>query len=202
MRYIQKHESPIFFEECKKNLPENAEWEHFEDNKELSQCKQKFKEHLLAEQANLCVYCERKIHLGFEPKDEQAKALPFIKSNCHIEHIMPKDKDSYPEMTFEYKNLTLSCNGDQCNPKQKEDFKPKDIHSCGHKKGKKFQSEHFLNPVEVQDIADFFVYDLTNCTIKSSDIDDIRAQKTIELLNLDNPRLNNERNNLHIYDKF
>ena len=196
MRYIQKQESPTFFEECKKCLPENTQWDHFEDNKDLSQYKKQFKEYLLTEQAGLCVYCERRVHLDIEHKDEQGKTLSFTQSNCHIEHIMPKD--SYPQLTFEYKNLTLSCNGDLCDFKQKEDFKPTDVHSCGHKKGKTFQQEHFLNPVELQDIADFFVYDLTDCAIKSSGKDHIRAQKTIELLNLDNPRLNNERSKARI----
>ncbi|MEN9423718.1 MAG: hypothetical protein RL122_1101 [Pseudomonadota bacterium] len=196
MRYIQKGESPCFFEECKKSLPEGAEWEHFEGNKELGQCKQDFKAHLMAEQAALCVYCERKINLDVEDKDENGVVKSFVKSNCHFEHVMPKDKKSgYPELEFEYKNLTLSCNGDQCDLEQKESFKPQDVHSCGHKKGKFFHKEAFLNPVELQDITDFFTYDLTSCAIKSSGKDDERAEKTIKLLNLDNHRLNNERHN-------
>lgn len=191
MRYIQKGASPAVFEECKKSLPENAIWDHFEGNKELGQCKQDFKQHLMNEQSALCVYCERKIHLDVEHKDESGVVSSFQKSNCHFEHVMPKD--SYPEIAFEYKNLTLSCNGDQCDPEQKKYFKPEDVHSCGHKKGKVFNESEFLNPVELTDVAAFFAYDLTSCSIKSSGKDDMRTSKTIELLNLNNPRLNNER---------
>lgn len=191
MRYIQKSESPIFFEECKKNLQADAVWDHFEENQELGQCKQDLKAHLMAEQSALCIYCERKIHLNFEHQDGNGVTLSFQKSNCHFEHVMPKD--SYPELAFEYKNLTLSCNGDQCDSEQKKSFKPEDVHSCGHKKGKIFHQDEFLNPVERQDVSEFFSYDLTSCAIKSSGKDDVCANKTIGLLNLDNPRLNNER---------
>lgn len=191
MHYIQKGESPAFFEECKNNLPENANWDHFEENQELGQCKQALKQHLLAEQSSLCVYCERKIHLDTEQQDQSGTRLSFKKSDCHFEHIMPKD--SYPAIVFEYKNLSLSCNGDQCHPEQNKLFKPQDVHSCGHKKGKIFNEEDFLNPVALLDIADFFAYELTSCSIISSDKDKVRADKTIELLNLNNPRLNNER---------
>ncbi|OQX13870.1 MAG: TIGR02646 family protein [Thiothrix lacustris] len=191
MRYIKKGVSPSVFEECKKSLPVGAVWDDFEENKELGQCKQDFKSHLMSEQSTLCVYCERKIHLDIETKDENGVTLSFQKSNCHFEHVMPKD--SYPELAFEYKNLTLSCNGDQCDPEQKKSFKPEDVHSCGHKKGKIFHQNEFLNPVELQDISEFFVYDLTTCAIISSGKDDVCANKTIGLLSLNNPRLNNER---------
>lgn len=194
MRYIQKDESPAFFEECKNNLPENAHWDQFEENQDLGQCKQRLKQHLLAEQSSLCVYCERKIYLDIEQKDETGALLSFQKGNCHFEHVKPKD--SYTDLTFEYKNLTLSCNGDQCNPEQKKLFKPQDVQSCGHKKGKIFSEEDFLNPVALLDIADFFAYELTSCSIISSGKNKFRADKTIELLNLNNPRLNNERHSV------
>lgn len=196
MRHIKKSVSPTIFEECKKSLPASADWDSFEENQELGQCKQDFKAHLMAEQSELCVYCERKIHLDVETKGENGVTLSFEKSNCHFEHIMPKD--SYPQFAFEYKNLTLSCNGDQCDPEQKKTFKPEDVHSCGHKKGKIFNQNEFLSPVELQDIAGFFTYDLTSCAIKSSEKDDMRANKNIALLNLNNPRLNSERHKARI----
>ncbi len=41
-----------------------------------------------------CMYCESKIkHVAYE----------------HIEHIKPKAIDKYPELTFEWENLGLSC---------------------------------------------------------------------------------------------
>lgn len=41
-----------------------------------------------------CMYCESKIkHVSYE----------------HIEHIKPKARDKYPELTFEWENLGLAC---------------------------------------------------------------------------------------------
>lgn len=191
MRYIKKSESPEFFEECKKSLPEDAEWEHFENDESLGKCKKDLKIFLIEEQKGLCIYCERKISAGRDGE----------KNNSHFEHILPKDKKTgYPELTFEYGNLTISCNGDLCDPEKKAEFQPNDIHSCGHKKGKKFERDVFLNPVKQVDIHEYFSYDLTLCSIMPSDKNDIRSSKTIKLLNLDNPRLNNERS--HARMKF
>lgn len=41
-----------------------------------------------------CMYCESKVE--------------YI-SDLHIEHIKPKAKDKFPELTFEYENLGLAC---------------------------------------------------------------------------------------------
>lgn len=53
---------------------------------------------LRSETNDKCIYCESKIaHVAPE----------------HIEHIKPKAKDRFPELTFEWTNLGLAC--PQCN---------------------------------------------------------------------------------------
>lgn len=56
------------------------------------------KESLRKESNSKCIYCESNVqHITYE----------------HIEHLKPKAKDKYPELTFEYENLGLSC--PKCN---------------------------------------------------------------------------------------
>jgi len=52
------------------------------------------KNSLRAECNSKCMYCESKVeHI----------------SDLHIEHIKPKAKDKFPDLTFEYTNLGLAC---------------------------------------------------------------------------------------------
>ncbi|MCO7185821.1 HNH endonuclease [Tenacibaculum mesophilum] len=54
----------------------------------------KVKDALRTETKNKCMYCESKVkHITFE----------------HIEHIKPKAKNKFPELTFEFDNLGLAC---------------------------------------------------------------------------------------------
>lgn len=62
------------------------------------------KENLRLECSGKCMYCESRIgHITYE----------------HVEHIKPKAKDKYPELTFSWENLGLSC--PKCNL-NKSDF--------------------------------------------------------------------------------
>lgn len=52
------------------------------------------KDSLREECRSKCMYCESKVeHI----------------SDLHIEHIKPKARDKFPELTFEYSNLGLAC---------------------------------------------------------------------------------------------
>lgn len=180
MRYVPKGISPEFFEACKKDLPENSEWQHFTENKELSECKKLLHEHLVNEQGKLCIYCERKID----------------KDISHIEHIKPKDTSGkYAHLVFDYKNLVASCNGDYlCKSENQAESKLKNVLSCGHRKGNHFSEDDFLNPVEEIDISKYFCYDRDTGEILAVNTN-VKAQETIKILNLNNSRLNNERLN-------
>ncbi|MEI6708610.1 MAG: retron system putative HNH endonuclease [Methylococcales bacterium] len=171
MRYINKNSSPDFFEQEKQQLNDNAAWDELH-------CKTQLRLHLIAEQQTLCAYCERGIDAG----------------DSHIEHI--DEQSNNPALRFDYQNLIASCNGDLCHPESKENFRPEDIHSCGHKKGSGTDINLFLNPVAVQDIGEYFSYHKEICSIIASEKDSNKANYTIQLLNLDNPRLNNERHHV------
>ena len=179
MRYVKKISSPVFFEVCKTNLPENAEWYEFSENQELSECKKALHQHLIAEQAELCIYCERKIS----------------KDISHVEHIHPKDvSGKFAHLTFAYTNLVASCNGDLCDTDNKKVYKPEDVHSCGHKKANDFNEKQFINPVQDENIGEFFKYN-KDTGVMSAANENARAEYTINLLNLNCIRLQNDRVN-------
>ncbi len=171
MRYIKKGKSPDFFEQATQDVQHDPIWKNLRKKTEL-------RLHLIAEQRNLCAYCERGIN----------------QENSHIEHII--EQSNQPELRFDYQNLIASCNGDLCNSELKKEFHPEDVHSCGHKKDSGNTDVNlFLNPVAVQDIGEYFSYIKETGFIVASEKDIKKAKHTIELLNLDNPRLNKERLN-------
>jgi len=73
---------------------------------------------------NKCMYCESLVsHIAHE----------------HIEHIKPKAKDKFPELTFEWENLGLACP------------------ICNMNKGSKYESTlPFVNPYK-DDPNDYFI---------------------------------------------
>lgn len=63
------------------------------------------KDALRTECKSKCMYCESKVgHITFE----------------HIEHIKPKAKHRFPNLTFEYTNLGLSC--PKCNMNKSDSY--------------------------------------------------------------------------------
>ncbi len=74
---------------------------HTWDDPGFRQVKSAVREALLLCQEGHCAYCERRIN------DQE----------CHIDHVRPKA--SFPEATFDFANMVVSCN------------RP---HHCGHKK--------------------------------------------------------------------
>jgi 5-methylcytosine-specific restriction endonuclease McrA len=65
------------------------------------------KEALKKETYSKCMYCESKVgHVSYE----------------HIEHIRPKAKGKYPELTFDWDNLGLAC--PKCNMNKSDEFDP------------------------------------------------------------------------------
>ncbi|EAY30442.1 HNH endonuclease family protein [Microscilla marina] len=89
MKYINKQASPQKFEDWKKK-----------NNPTAWQPPGFLKKYLLEEQGYICCYCGMRI---------------FDNHYTPIEHLLPKDKDKYPEKMYEYSNLFASCNGDQKN---------------------------------------------------------------------------------------
>jgi uncharacterized protein (TIGR02646 family) len=166
MRYVHKVSAPDFFINETKGL---SQWDDYASSKKP------LREYILKnEQKRLCIYCESKISSG--------------KRYSHIEHLRPKEKEKYPELTFEYKNLVVSCNGSQHNQAQDSNQ-----YTCGHIKSNKYDEHRFLNPIEVEDIREYFKYDFDDFIIESSGKNDIKANYTITTLKLNDARLAKSR---------
>jgi len=151
MRYIKKLVTPQFFIDDTNTL---TLW-----NEYLAQNKRKLRKHILEnEQNSLCCYCEGKINV----------------ENSHLEHIKPKSLDPI-NLTFDYKNISVSCNG-ICDSGNEREY-------CGHKKENSFDQTKFLNPTIIKNIREYFKYEIDG-EIISSGIDDEKVSYTILLLQL------------------
>jgi len=125
---------------------------------------------LFEEQKEQCFYCEQKI------KNDSKKV--------HIEHFIPRDAN-LKDTDCNYNNLFLSC-------EEKE--------HCGKKKDNKYDENKYIrlfsNKYSLENPSDFFDYS-TRGKIKAknslSDDKKIRAENTIELLNLNYKELVNAR---------
>ncbi len=96
--------------------------------------------------------------------------------NSHIEHFIPQSLDYTKDL--EYSNMIVSCDGYKGNR-----------NNCGHKK-EDYYEEKIISPLEIN-CEENFKY-LINGEI-TSDITNVRAKKTIEVLNLDSYLLNRAR---------
>lgn len=134
-------------------------------------------QHLWQEQKGLCIYCEQQLEEKLASTDQDFS---------HIEHIKPKKL--HKDLTFEQSNLTVSCDGFDTrnkNPETQKDF-------CGHKKLRKYDENLFLNPLEIQNIEDFFDYDIEGNMFPAKNLavsDLAKAVYTIDLLNLQHETL-------------
>lgn len=174
MHYVIKGDAPDCFTADTNNFDTNTNWNEFQNP-----CKSTTKDHILAfEQYYLCVYCERKIS----------------SDNSRIEHIKPQSV--YPAERFNYSNLVVSCHGKDDPNLIVQSHHGYNVDSCDHFKGNLYDETLFLNPASIEDISDFFKFDLTKGTIYANDNrSPENAKYMIEKLNLDNPSLRNERIN-------
>jgi len=81
--------------------------------------------------------------------------------------------------TFDYNNLLVSCQGNHFN-----EIGDNSKSTCGHIKDNNFDEVKFLNPTLVTDISDYFVFDSDTGIISASKKDKIKAEYTIQILNL------------------
>jgi len=167
MRYVEKKDAPQFFLDSTSGL---STWDEYTNKKPL-------REYILKEEQNhLCIYCE--------------STISAENDNSHVEHIKPKDAAMYPELTFEYTNLVVSCNGN-CHNLQEDDNK----YCCGHIKDNEYNDTKFLNPVETRNIREYFEYDIDEGEIKSSLLDISKSEYMIDTLRLNEGRLTVARMN-------
>jgi len=164
MRYIQKNFTPLSFIQKTHSL---IKWDDYH-NCCLGQ-KRALKKYILKyEQNYLCIYCENKVNLN----------------NSHIEHIKPKARTKYPQFTFAYFNLAVSCNG-TCNNLENDSTE----YSCGHIKENEYDDFKFLNPVQLKDIRDYFEYDIDEGKVQPSSKDIPKSIYMIDTLHLNDGRL-------------
>jgi uncharacterized protein (TIGR02646 family) len=191
MRFIEKKESPAFFENLKEKhrLDENKKWKKF-----CGIPKETLVEVLRQEQCCLCIYCECFLpddddscyeeleqQLRKDSKNVKGRVGGDNRSCSHIEHLKPKER--YSSLKFVYENLTLSCQGID----DKDEMRIEK--TCGHAKYDCFDEEKFINPVEEHDIAKYFSYDEEEGRIIASGVNDEKSNHMIELLNLNSKNL-------------
>ncbi|NOX46998.1 MAG: TIGR02646 family protein [Chlorobi bacterium] len=158
MKRINKSEPPKFFKDfIRKNNPVNWDGIH--------EIKHDLREHILkSEQVNQCAYCE--------------SAITSFSTKSHIDHF--KRKHYFPELTFDYNNLLVSC---------------KNHNHCASTKDQKVKSRDFykslINPV-IDEPSDYFDYQISGKLVSINK----KAKFTIEAFNLNHTGLKQQRNNI------
>lgn len=171
MRYIAKNAVPECFEAEKqqRNFNENTAWKRFGNP-----CRAILTQHIKDEQNGLCIYCE--CDLTF--------------ATAHLEHLAPQGQ--YPHLRFDYQNLTVSCEGFDCELE-------KSRQSCGHRKLSEYDEVLFINPVVEKDISGYFSFikdgDNEGAIIPTGDSEEKinRAEYMIRILRLDADFLRKKR---------
>ena len=166
MRWIRKKDEPqdlVLWKRKFKNM-HNRFPSYFDLNKSENQSEKRIlKSSLIEEQGHICCYC----------------CKPISTENSHIEHIRPKERDEYRELSLEYENLLASCQG--YNDREE---------NCGHSKENEFDEELFISPLD-KDCESYFEFS-SRGKIKAVDGNQ-RAVYTIDKLNLDTGALNAAR---------
>ncbi|SFC29550.1 TIGR02646 family protein [Flexibacter flexilis DSM 6793] len=157
MKYIKKKEAPEFFITDVMGL---SKWSEYDSKK-----KKRLKKYILEnEQSHLCCYCE--------------KLITEDKTMSHVEHVKPKSIDLHA-LTFDYSNLLVSCEGNHFN-----EIGDNSRYTCGQIKGQDFDEKKFLNPTLIHDISSYFKFDIETGLISSSGKNNVNAEFTYKILNL------------------
>jgi uncharacterized protein (TIGR02646 family) len=125
------------------------------------------------EQGNQCAYTEL--------------PLEYEKTNSHIEHLKRKDSAFFPELTFEWSNLFVSCNSDDFGGKYKDGK---------YLKGKtKADNALIINPALENPNEYFELKNWGELTIKDDlqGIAKTKAEETIKAFNLNHNSLQDRR---------
>lgn len=117
------------------------------------------------EQSNLCAYTEKRI-------DDSNKG-------CHIDHF--KKRDHFPDLTFDWNNLLVSCDDKDYGAKYKDKNE-------GDKTLKEKDYDDIINPTE-EDPNEYFIYDTLGEIIAKDTRSKDKAERTIECFNLNHHAL-------------
>ena len=167
MIQINKVPYQEFINFVKQNKPQN--WDSLDGAVRINTRKYILEE----EQYNQCAYTEL--------------PLEYEKNNSHIEHLKRKDSAFFPELTFEWSNLFVSCNSSDFGGKYKDEK---------YLKGKtKADNELILNP-NLENPNDFFeLRKWGELTIKMDleGKEKTKAEETIKAFNLNHNSLQARR---------
>lgn len=165
MRRIDKSEEPQSL--CSFNKAKHKKWEeiHNEANRHVyNDCLQQ----CIEDQACLCGYTE----------------VPLSKDNRHIDHYIKRD--FAPDLTFCWNNMIAAVKDDDFGA----DYKDKHVKRNDYNKSECCYTD-ILNPVK-DEFAGRFRFSADG-TMEPSDNKDIKAEKTIELFNLNEKSLKERR---------
>lgn len=165
MRRIDKSEEPQSLRSF--NKAKHKKWEeiHNEANRHVyNDCLQQ----CIEDQAHLCGYTE----------------MPLSKDNRHIDHYIKRD--FAPDLTFCWNNMIAAVKGSRFGA----DYKDKHVKRNDYDKSECCYTD-ILNPVK-DEFAGRFRFSADG-TIEPSDNKDIKAEKTIELFNLNEKSLKERR---------
>ncbi|MDR0972411.1 MAG: TIGR02646 family protein [Prevotellaceae bacterium] len=145
MKKINKGDTPDFFTDyIKQHHPKK--WE------DIGAIRQKLRDHIIKEQGNYCAYTE------------------IRPSQTHIDHF--RKRDHFPQDTFNYENLFVSCTSDKYGANHKDrHVKPWDY-------------AKIINPA-LDDPSEYIEFIYTGVVIAK----DERGQTTIDMFNLNEPTL-------------
>ena len=133
-------------------------------------------DHLLSEQAWVCVYCGR--------------ALEPDRSDSHIEHFRPQSRYNgveLPDLTLSYDNLFSSC-GPRSLPSRKARSYPR---CCGDAKGNWFDEDLHVSP-STPGCEQRFAYGSSG-SVTAANENDLAVTEMIKRLALDDPSLRQQR---------
>lgn len=154
MRRLERGEAPACLGDY---APRRHQWEDLL----ASTCITGIREHLHEMQGGSCVYCECHLSVG----------------NQHVEHFWARSR--YPEQTFSWENLFLSCEYGQ---------------HCGRYKGGR-DASGLIKPDEEDPEHFLQFWENGEATARQGldERDRERAERTIEMLNLNAPQLRSKR---------
>jgi len=157
MKKINKSEPRFFRSFIEKNKPVN--WDG------INEIRSNLRKHILKTEQNFqCAYCE------FNISSDNTRS--------HIDHF--KRKHFFPELTFEYDNLLVSCN----NPNHCASYKDSSVNS-------KDVYVNLIDPV-CEDPADHFEYYISGKLVSKNE----KAKFTEKIFNLNHPGLKQQRNDV------
>jgi len=167
MIQIDKTSYPEFVNFVQRNNPQN--WEGLD-----AVVRTNTRKYILEnEQSNQCAYTEL--------------PLEYEKNNSHIEHLKRKDSAFFPELTFEWSNLFVSCNSDDFGGKFKDGK---------YLKGKsKAENALIINPALENPNVYFELTNWGELTVKDAlrGVAKTKAEETIKAFNLNHNSLQDRR---------